>query len=264
MLEGCKNPEDNNIVIQLMPTGMIVDMQTPSGEIAESVLDVKWPDDMDGLLERIENAIYDTPAIMDDFNTFILLHTDKILFFPSGTEEDEAYAAMKSVFNADVEDVWLLAVGSQILAFTFCRGLKSFLDRTFAGVRVVPSIFPLKEAFSTGGRLEARVYADLSAGCLTLLAYKGSAFVHGSVRRCESAEDAAYFIFLLWQFLDLKQDDAELYVSGPKEWRDKCMTIVRKHLNYVMLNPLGCFNRDGKITHPAILVFKDYFNNDRV
>lgn len=238
ILENCADPSAHKLLIEISNFGLKAYFVSDNKAEPVEAVHATWTAGTDNPLALIENAVYDHPALMDDFNSTILLNTDKILCFPEGTPDDIIYAAMTQVFATSDDDVWIHDTDGIITAYTLCRGLKSFLDRTFSGVRVLPSAAPLVGYFKSGGRLGWRLYADYSGQMLTLMLFSGANLTHVSVRECHAVSDAEYFIFLLWKYMRLAIDDTEIFVSGPREWRDPLMTELRRHVNYVLLTPL--------------------------
>lgn len=224
---------------------------TPDGHAPHLGCRTKYAAD-DNLLAHIENAVYDNSILLEDYQTDILLDTDKILFFPPDTEADVIHAAMKRIFNAENCDVHISEDKEVITAFTLCPGLKGFLDRTFAGVEVKCAADVLRREFQKRDGAAFKVYTDLSDGRLTLLAFHEKRFMHGSVHTFTEASDAAYFIYALWHQLGLSADQGEVNVSGPKVMRGELMTILRRRINYVMMTLLP--RLEGSETVPTVVL----------
>jgi hypothetical protein len=191
--------------------------------------------DDDKLLHHIENGIYDNSILLNDYETTLVISTPSLLFFPKGISEEVIMDTMQRVYNADAEDVFTETEGDETVAFYLADGLKSFLNRTFPGVTVHNHLTALKRKFKLSSQRDARVYADIEGSHLNLMAFSGNKFLHGSVHSFNEINDAAYYIFSLWESLGFAADEAELNVSGPKEKRQELMTLLRKYINYVML-----------------------------
>lgn len=208
------------------------------------------PDDK--LLTHIENAVYDHPTLLEDYEGRILIDTDKVLFFPPDTPRETIHAAMERVFAVTPQDIHLSDDTEVITAFTLCGGLKGFLDRTLSGMTVSSVIDVMRKEFSQREGADTRVYADLGQGRVNLLAFRGRRFVHGSVHPFTETSDAAYYIYALWRQLGLTADRGELNVSGPKPARTELMTIMRRRINYVMMTLLPRLEGSDAVP-PAIL-----------
>lgn len=262
LLESCKNLSEAKVLIRISDCWVQAWMAYDGHPIPGLLMKAEWPfvDDDTPLLKNIEDAIYDNSVILDDFDTLITIVSQCMLYFPLTTSEDDIYKAMQETYAVEADEVWITSDGLQQAAFYLCKGLKGFVNRTFSGVKVVPEIGLLKNAFMKGGRLNSRVYADLNDKCMGMLAFSGFELVHLSMRKCASENDCAYFIFLLWHFLNLKNEDAELYISGPKDKRDSLMKIMRKYLNYVLITPLPGNAESQQLPTSVALYFNNLFN----
>ncbi len=201
-------------------------------------VDVHLNCDEKKILSHIENAVYDNPILLEDYETTLLVVTPELLFFPKDYSEDGIYEAMNQVYAAESDDVFIDDDDEETVAYYLAPGLKSFLNRTFPGVSPRHHLSVMKRKLRTASQHDARVYADIDGGALNLLAFSGNKFLHGSVHQFNDINDAAYYIFALWESLGFAADEAELNVSGPKDMRGELMTMLRRHINYVMLTIL--------------------------
>lgn len=218
---------------------------------------VNWTPQPDVLLRHIENAVYDNPVLLEDYECCLLIDTPRLLLFPPQAPVSLIESAMNRFYAAEATDVFVRRMGDAQVAFTLCAGLRSFLGRTFAGVEPMLRIEPLARRFgadrSAPGRV--RVYADIDAPYLHLLAYSGSRLLHASTHRATTTDDAAYFILSLWQQLDLGTDRGELNISGSADVRKSLMPMLRRHLNYVNLSLLPRVEDAEKVPTPVLLAF---------
>lgn len=214
---------------------------------------VKYTSD-DKLLSHIENAVYDNPTLLEDYEGKILIDTDKVLFFPPNTSRETVYAAMERVFAVVPQDIYISEDTDVTTAYTLCNGLKGFLDRTLSGMTVNSVIDVMRKEFSQREGADVQVYADLGRGRVTLLAFRDRRFVHGSVHPFSEVADAAYYIYALWHQLGLTSDRGELNVSGPKAARTELMTIMQRRINYVMMTLLP--RLEGSDAVPPAVLFK--------
>ncbi len=218
--------------------------------------------DPEHTLKLIEDTIYDHPMLLEEYRLSLLIHTPQVLYFPSGVPTELIEECMKRVYDADHSEFFTEQQGQEICAFYICKGLKDFLQRTFPAVEIRHHLSPLKQQFCTASSSRTRVYADYDSKMLSLLAFDGTRFLHGSTHPVSSAADAAYFVFALWQRLGLTADSGELNVSGPKEARQEFMTLLRRHLNYVMLTLLPRLDGAEKIPTSILLCSTDNSYNN--
>lgn len=204
------------------------------------VVDTTYTPDADRTLTQIENSVYDNPILLEEYDSRIIVDTTRQLLFPAQAPQSLIEQAMNRFYECDSSDVFVNRLDSATLAFTLCRGLKSFLGRTFAGVSPMHRLTPLYKRFAneTDAPGITRVYADLDAPYLHLLAFNGTSLLHASTHRAATTADAAYFIFTLRQRLGLATDSVKIKVSGTVAERRELMTLLRRHLNYVDLTLL--------------------------
>lgn len=220
-------------------------------------ISVSWTPQPDVPLRQIENAVYDNPMLLEEYDCRLLIDTPRLLLFPTEAPQSLIESVMKRFYAAEAADIFVRRMADAQVAFTLCAGLRPFLGRTFAGVEPMLRMEPLARRFgadrSAPGRV--RVYADLDAPYLHLLAYSSSRLLHASTHRAAGTDDAAYFILALWQQLDLGTDRGELNISGNAETRKALMPMLRRHLNYVNLSLLPRVENADKVPTPVLLAF---------
>ena len=212
------------------------------------------------ILTEVEKAVYDNPVLLEDYHLKLVVNTPRVLYFPTDIPPQLIEESMAAVYNASPDEYFTERQGEHTAAFHLCDGMKAFLGRTFAGVTPRHHLSALKEAFGSQNRgTGVRVYADLRSPWMNLLAFRDNNFLHASVHQCLETADAAYFIFALWQSLGLAADEGELNVSGPRQQRSELMTMLREHLNYVMLTLLP--RLEGAETIPASVLLESLRND---
>lgn len=220
-------------------------------------IEVAYTPEEDRTLAQIENAVYDNPILLEEYDCHILIDTPKQLLVPGKEPGNLAAQSMKRFYESEESDVFTAPMGEATIAFTLCPGLRSFLNRTFAGVTPQHRLSPLFRWFSADrnapGRV--RVYADVDAPYLHLLAFNGERLLHASTHRAPATADAAYLIFALWQQLGLGADGGQLNISGSPQTRKELMPLLRRHINYVGLSLLPRMENADNIPTPVLLSF---------
>ena len=216
-----------------------------------------WTPQPEQTLKQIENAVYDNSLLLEDYDCRMLLDTPQQLLFPPEAPRQLIEEAMKRFYDVAPGDIFTRPLGDAVIAFSLCTGLRAFLGRTFAGVEARHRLEPVAQWVSADrsapGRI--RVYADLDSPLLHLMAFNGTRLLHASSHQADTPEDAAYFIFALWQQLDLGTDRGELNVSGNADMRREVMPLMRRHLNYVSLSLLPGMENAEKVPTPVLLAF---------
>lgn len=90
------------------------------------------------LLQKIENAVYDHPQLLDDFSADIIIETNRSMWVPSEIAEDEQRSEdlFYRVYKFDADDMTVDHVGDKCLMWALTPGLPAFLGRTFPGARI--------------------------------------------------------------------------------------------------------------------------------
>lgn len=227
------------------------------------VISVPFVPEADKTLSLIENAIYDNPILLEDYDCRILIPSTQLLVYPQEAPAEFINHSMNRFYHCAPEDIFLNRMGNATMAFTLCPGLKSFLSRTFAGVTPWHPLYPLWQWFAEDNSApgQIRVYADIEPSQIYLLAFNGLNMLHASAHPVASTEDAAYFIFALWKHLGLNSDAGQLNISGNSESRKELTTLLRRHLNYVAPSLLPVTDKPANIPTSILLCFKDHDNN---
>lgn len=122
-----------------------------SGRPPRVLADISWPASDEGLLNRIEDVVYDHPSVLDDYSADIIIECDRQLWLPASeypTDEDCAEAYTKA-YGGDPYDVMVNELGEEKVAYMLTPGLKSFMQRSFPGARIRSQQSTLKESGSS-------------------------------------------------------------------------------------------------------------------
>ncbi len=109
-----------------------------------------WHPSEEGLLGRIEDAVYDNPTVLDDYSADIIVECDRQLWLPASLYplDDDCAEAYTSIYGGDILDVMVNDLGKEKCAYLLSPGLKSFMQRSFPGARIWSQQVLLKEAAS--------------------------------------------------------------------------------------------------------------------
>lgn len=125
--------------------GYLKNIERPQVKV-NIIADVEFKDDND-LLHKIENAVYDHPALLDDFEADILVSTADFFFLPRAIADDEetTLKACDLIFgDTHATDLMTDALSENLsVAYSLVSGLNPFLARTFPGSRVSCHITPM-------------------------------------------------------------------------------------------------------------------------
>lgn len=182
------------------------------------------------LLERIENAVYEHPSVLDDYATEIVVETPRLTWAPAALLDEEESAEERifhtvEAFGAETPaaggwcagEVLADRIGEETALYSLCDGFDAFVARTLPGARMRSHMAVLAEKLREMNRADGRlhIYADMRPGGeMDILAFRSGCLISGSVRQCDSAEDAAYRVFGLLNEYSAGPDDAEVHLHG--------------------------------------------------
>ncbi len=188
-----------------------------------------WENNPDGLLQRIENAVYDHPRVLDDFSARIVVFDRRTLFMPTEllveTEdaEDEFY---KEVYDADEEDIMCDTDGDITAAFSLAPGLKSFLNRTFPGARLGCNLMRSVADLRKEGE-GLRLYLVIREKETDFILLDGRDLISASTHSCECGADIAYHGFNLMNVYGIDPKDVMVATEG-EELPDDAKLVFSK------------------------------------
>lgn len=167
------------LIIYVSSTGMgaVLRHVTDASRPAVQLFDDRW-ENCGGkeLLDKIENAVYDHPSLLDDYATEIVVCPDGITWVPTEMADEEMASddeilSLLHVGSAPA-DVMMENVGEETALYGFTDGFDSFMARTIPGARmrcdisvVLERVRPL--AGSTG--LTLFLISDLGSDMLIAL-----------------------------------------------------------------------------------------------
>lgn len=187
-------------------------------EPPRKLMESRWTPAPDGMMARIENAVYDHPEVLDDYSATIEIRTTRTLVVPKEEAIDptEAENLYGLVYNGRGEDVMTDANGKETLLFTLCPGMNAFLQRTFPGARVRSHLsMRIEETRSRGTGL--RIHLWTRGNEADLVCMNGDNLLSASVQHWKEWSDLAYRIFTLSEVYGFRMEDCTVTFSAPGE-----------------------------------------------
>ena len=76
------------------------------GRVPRVIIRQNWPPSDEGLLGRIEDAVYDNPTVLDDYSADIIVESDRQLWLPASLypSDEECAEAYVAVYGGDMFD----------------------------------------------------------------------------------------------------------------------------------------------------------------
>lgn len=190
------------------------------GRVPKTLVDEHWEPSDEGLLTRIENAVYDNPTILDDYSADIVIESNRQLWLPSEfyPTDDDCAEAYVSVYGGDILDVMVNDLGTEKVAFMLVGGLKSFMQRSFPGARIWSQQALLKGAALTapGGN---KTLVDIRDGNVDFVTIRHDELLSVSSHPWKTETDIVYPLFLTFQTYGVDSKETEVVMSGIREIR---------------------------------------------
>lgn len=215
-----------------------------------------WTPQHGETLRHIENAVYDNPAILDDYSADIIVESDRALWMPKEMADDEETAAelYKIVFPAvDEDDVFSDFEGETVCVYHLADGLGAFIRRTFPGARVTSQLTRLFRRFRLQPNESTAVYADLRGNKVDIIILKDATLLHASTHNARSTREAQYHILNCMRAAEVNSQKAEVFLSGEKEKRAELIKMLREGLPMVRNTMLPRFDMPSDMPTAAML-----------
>lgn len=200
-----------------------------------------WGCDPAEALSKIQDAVYEAPTLLDDYDTKILLRpTATLLVPPEMVDPDDTEAnarALDAVDASEHKDVWCEPLGEAMALYSTPDGVRDFLSRSFLTEDVHHVLCPMVAHFAATATAQGghKMWVHVGEDLLDAVAWKDGRLVLGASWHFKGAADAAYYIMLAWNTLSLDPAQGQLQVSGTEDTRRELLPMLRRHINYVSL-----------------------------
>ncbi len=190
------------------------------GAAPRVIIQMAWQPSDEGLLERIEDAVYDNPTVLDDYSADIIVETDRQLWLPADlfpTDEDCADAYV-SIYGGDILDVMVNDLGKEKCAFMLTPGLKSFMQRSFPGARIWSQQALLKQT-SLQPHESFKCLLDIRQSSFDFILFSRGELLSASTHLWKTETDIAYALLNILKTYDAPTPDTEIVCSGVRDVR---------------------------------------------
>ena len=254
------DPSDWRLVMVLSSGGIEAYLRNVEDPMAgvSVFLQEEWSADGTPLLEKIENAVYDHPQLLDDFSADIALVTPTALWAPESVVDSDSDPAVKifnSVYAADEEDVMCDYQDGRVCIYSLTPGVKGFLQRTFAGARIRCHQTVLVKRLGDRGSDMPVVYVNIRAGWADFVAVDGKKLLMAVTHDWHDTEDIRYRLFNLLDVYGLDPASVQVSLSGLKEEKGILLRGLRDRVAYVMMTMVpGIATQAGMSLTAALLM----------
>lgn len=193
------------------------------------IAEAQWADD--DTLTNIENAIYDNPTLLDDFEADVIISSPRFVCLPQAlqVDDEDAAKAYSLIFGeASPAEVMTDTSAGYSFCYLLTGGLRSFLTRTLAGARVSSEMAKLAEYWKKIAGEGRILFADYSEGALNYALYNFGELLLATSRSWDSPEDAAYYLLSALALDNNNPTESTLSLSGEKLRLDPLVMLLEK------------------------------------
>lgn len=205
-----------------------------SCEVKETVC-AHWAPTDEGLLERIENTVYDNPGILDDFTADIVITTDKIIWIPqeyAGEYGDDICDTYIKKLWPEVEEREFFRdeVGNIVSVYMLCPGLKGFMQRTFPGTRIHNHLSVLARHLGNPDFDHPVIYINIRKKEADFLLFDKGRILNGSTHGWGEPTDIIWHCFNILDLCGIDPKETVLSLSGEesvkKQVTEECADLM--------------------------------------
>lgn len=206
------------------------------------VADTHWTDPIDddrALLSLIENAVYNHPALLDDYATEIILYANRATWIPNEILDNDVIEeeAFQNIFPGKDPEVMTERLTDATCVYSLARGLEAFLGRTMPGARIRPHLVPLTE--ETLAKPGEQLLINLrETGVADLIATRNGKMLLSAIHNFKSPSDMAYIAMLAMQTMTMDTDKTEVEIRNTDGLEQEAQEI-RELLGQALGNTTG-------------------------
>ena len=190
------------------------------GASPREIIRTSWQPSEEGLLGRIEDAVYDNPTVLDDYSADIIVESERQIWLPSSLypSDDDCADAYISIYGGDILDVMVNDLGKEKCAFMLTPGLRSFMQRSFPGARIWSQQALLKEA-STQPHESFKCLLDIRQSSFDIVLFSRGELLSASTHFWKTDTDIAYMLLNILQTYEAPTPETKIVFSGVRKVR---------------------------------------------
>ena len=198
------------------------------------IISQAWNPSEEGLLARIEDAVYDNPTVLDDYSADIIIESDRQLWLPANlySTDEECAEAYVNVYGGDILDVMVNDLGKEKCAFMLVPGLKSFMQRSFPGARILSLQSLLREA-GIQPTDAFKCLVDIRQTSFDLVLLDRNELLCATSQQWKSHSEIAYVIFNIIKTFKATPLKTEIVFSGIRAVRQSIGKVIAPYFKSV-------------------------------
>ena len=189
------------------------------GVVPQLLFESQWEDNPENLLTNLENAVYDHPRVLEDFNAKIIVDDRQTLFSPTelieeseGTEETFHTA----IYDVEPRDIMSDTDNDLTATYSLAPGVKSFLYRTFPGARVVSNLMDKVKKYRNEGE-GLRLFIDVKKKRADFIFLNEKELLSASTQDWRDPEDLVYRVFNLFRVYESDPKNVKVRLGGESQ-----------------------------------------------
>ena len=231
-----EHPEAWELIVDIAEGQVNYILFTPTVANSLIVGEVAWIDDT---LQTLEDAVYDTPELLNEFKRVrVIVHSRHFVLFPDETSEGDCVKLLRHAFPADDGDAAVCPMprNGVKIAYLMPRGMQAFLGRTFSYPMMCHHLMPLCEHFAelNSDKGFTGMLLNLDETCMDLAIYREGALQCANSYGFSDYHDAVYYALNAWRSHELDQLADELQLMGDREARAAMTPELRKFVKSVV------------------------------
>ena len=233
---------DWRLIAVISETGMtayLKNIENPADEIV-TLFEESWERDSSNLLERVENAVYDHPQVLDDFSADIALVAPAAVWVPAeyGDDEEKCCDIYSAIYSAEAQDVMFEESAGALCLYSLAPGVLPFLQRTFPGARCHSHLGVMAKRFSERGGDVPCLYVDIRDEEADFVLLDNRRLLLAATHTWKHPSDIEYKLYNILNVYGLDPREMQVSLSGLKEVRSELLTSLRRNIACVMLTML--------------------------
>lgn len=193
-------------------------------------------------LKAIENAVYETPVLLDDYRaTKVIVATSRFALTPAELPETLRKNILRTTLSGVAGDVLTSDTSWGVgLVFELPRGLRSFLDRTFIMPPVVPHLQPLID-YLHGQETLTMLACCPDAEHLDLAIQREGTLQLANTYPCPGTDDALFYILQAAKLTGVDALHDRVMLVGDEEACTRLKARLDEYFKHVSLDPEAPF-----------------------
>lgn len=166
--------------------------ELPPQKLCES----EWEKDSSSLLKHLENAVYESPRLLDDFATRIVLFDSHTLFVPTHVAEESSDSESElynQIYEARQNDIMYDTSGELTAIWSMSPGVREFLLRTFPGARLTCNLLE-RVRTATGGHQPWTLYVTLRTLEADIVLANEGELICAATKPCKSDAELGRYV----------------------------------------------------------------------